>query len=731
MRPEEGYISLGLSRKGYVSKPPLPEVREANRLRAQADKKRKDEAKATAARKRKRREDHEKECTRREREGLSPPTTPKSTEDEDSSSGGVDFSESDDFEVVTAGSPPLVPQRAGVEASASVLGERRLAPATLEKAPAARMDRSRKAATREMVRLAPSKALKTGASATPHSVSQPPNGGSQSLEVAATVLREAMARGPSRPSRLERRTAGATPARVAKQRPLGRMLRGRPAEAARRVLPSRMLKTMPTEAAQMTPPGQEPVEEGLARMPRSAPLGTLRERPPSLSQRGSGTRVLPQRRWHRRCQRWRRPPIPESVGTEGEGAAAAATMQMAPVDMVLVLVLEMPPGEEFGDSEEIDPDAACGDVRGPPVGVEWAMVQHGVPSDFDRNEREEEEVWKAQYEAGTQILDALGLAFQLHQKTNFLISKRLKEISRSKSAELARQYSQVRWLEQCNASMVTRMNEANILVSDLRERQHALEEELARDIDKRDAQRAVAEQKAQEVEAQAAEPRRNAVALVQKDRALEAKEAELQCKEAELQREKAAITTLIDTLVGKDVVLEAREVAVRDAETALKEREASLSVLQQKTVADETVAKKALQAAYSSAQKDLTDLEGAAVATCQELEGEGGSSGSSVASRLRSLGGRVAERLRSTFRLGVQRTLAVVLTHYDMNLEQVATVYVVAPGVEGDDAVASMEHAAASVEGFAAALSELLEGDLLPDAEDSIAEGAHDEEGGL
>ena len=122
--------------------------------------------------------------------------------------------------------------------------------------------------------------------------------------------------------------------------------------------------------------------------------------------------------------------------------------------------------------------------------------------------------------------------------------------------------------------MAARMNEANILVSDLGVRQHALEEELAQAIDGGDAQRAVAEQKAREVEVQAAELRRNAVALEQKDKALEA-------KETKLQREKAAITTLTDTLVGKDVVLEAREVAVRDAETALKEREASLSVLQQ------------------------------------------------------------------------------------------------------------------------------------------------------
>ena len=51
----------------------------------------------------------------------------------------------------------------------------------------------------------------------------------------------------------------------------------------------------------------------------------------------------------------------------------------------------------------------------------------------------------------------------------------------------------------------------------------------------------------------------------------------------------------------------------------------------------------------------------------------------------------MAERIKSAFRLGVQRTLAVASTHYGMNLEQVATGYVVTPGIEGDDAVATME----------------------------------------
>ena len=105
------------------------------------EKKRKDEAKATALRKRLRREAYEKENKRRQREGLSPQTTPESTPEESSSSGGVDFSESEDFEIETAGCPPPVQQWAGVEASTSVAGEKRPAPVTIEETPAPRVDR--------------------------------------------------------------------------------------------------------------------------------------------------------------------------------------------------------------------------------------------------------------------------------------------------------------------------------------------------------------------------------------------------------------------------------------------------------------------------------------------------------------------------------------------------------------------------------------------------------------
>jgi hypothetical protein len=46
--------------------------------------------------------------------------------------------------------------------------------------------------------LALSKVLKSGVSATPHSMEQPPTGGPQALEAAAAKLREALVRGSQR-----------------------------------------------------------------------------------------------------------------------------------------------------------------------------------------------------------------------------------------------------------------------------------------------------------------------------------------------------------------------------------------------------------------------------------------------------------------------------------------------------------------------------------------------------
>ena len=145
-------------------------------------------------------------------------------------------------------------------------------------------------------------------------------------------------------------------------------------------------------------------------------------------------------------------------------------------------------------------------------------------------------------------------------------------------------------------------------------------------------------------------------------------------------------------------------------------------------MADETATKDALQVVFTSVQEDYEVLERDAVATCQELEGEGGPSGSSVASRLRSLGGRVTERLKGALRLSVWKALGVVLTHYIINFKQLAMGYIIPDGNE-DTAVSAMEQADAAAEG--AALANFFEGDLLPDAEDDEDEGLRDGEGDL
>ena len=131
-------------------------------------------------------------------------------------------------------------------------------------------------------------------------------------------------------------------------------------------------------------------------------------------------------------------------------------------------------------------------------------------------------------------------------------------------------------------------------------------------------------------------------------------------------------------------------------------------------MADETAAKEAIQGALTVAHDEYADLKQAAVVVCQELEGEGALSGSSVASRLRSLGGRVAEHIKSTFRLGVQRALAVASTHYDMDLKLVSSRYIVGQGVVGDAATAAMDDADAAIEDFTAVLAKKLEDDIPP-----------------
>ena len=105
--------------------------------------------------------------------------------------------------------------------------------------------------------------------------------------------------------------------------------------------------------------------------------------------------------------------------------------------------------------------------------------------------------------------------------------QRLSDISRRKSAELTRLYSQMSWLGQYNADLVLQNIDANTQLTSLGARQCMLEEELAWTAGEHDVQRAAAEQKAQEAEAQTTELQLTRTAIEQRETELQGKEAEL------------------------------------------------------------------------------------------------------------------------------------------------------------------------------------------------------------
>ena len=79
--------------------------------------------------------------------------------------------------------------------------------------------------------------------------------------------------------------------------------------------------------------------------------------------------------------------------------------------------------------------------------------------------------------------------------------QQLLSMSREKNEKLTRLHSRVHWLGSHNDTLVTQLEEANARadqVTPLEARIHELEQELARATGERDAQRAVAYQKAQE-----------------------------------------------------------------------------------------------------------------------------------------------------------------------------------------------------------------------------------------
>jgi hypothetical protein len=112
----------------------------------------------------------------------------------------------------------------------------------------------------------------------------------------------------------------------------------------------------------------------------------------------------------------------------------------------------------------------------------------------------------------------------------------------------------------------------------------------------------------------------------------------------------------------------------------------------------------------------LEELRAATLETFQEVEEGEAQAGSSLASRLRALGGHVSRRMRRALHLGVKKALGVVRSHYKVNVEVVASGYVVPEGIEDEVA---MERADALATTAAETLAEDFEDFLFRDAPDA------------
>ena len=122
----------------------------------------------------------------------------------------------------------------------------------------------------------------------------------------------------------------------------------------------------------------------------------------------------------------------------------------------------------------------------------------------------------------------------------------------------------------------------------------------------------------------------------------------------------------------------------------------------------------AVQAVLEAETGEHDVLQSVAHTVCEALEVEGVQSGSSLRSRLTALSGQVRERLRGALHTGVKRALAVVSSHYAVNLEAISNGYILPnDDEEADEEVTKLMEAA---EAPGAALASLFEEEVVPPA---------------
>ncbi|CAN6381985.1 unnamed protein product [Urochloa humidicola] len=410
-------------------------------------------------------------------------------------------------------------------------------------------------------------------------------------------------------------------------------------------------------------------------------------------------------------------PVPAAVGggeAPPEVASVPSGAPSAGVENITALGLEAAPEASLsrheGASQALVPFSAPTAEGGAPEHPDpWGnqgLDQPGVPFDLADVAEAEKELWREHVEMGSALENTLTAALDLHKTKGPELHK--------ENAELRSDVERVR-------GIITEMG--------LEALKHG--SALVRAEEEHDAQRTLAEQRARETEQLSA-------MLREKDEVLAAEQGQLR------QLREAAIGLLTEALMGEGIAVTASQASAEDRGASMSELLHEINIAQaqlveekgrteelRKAAADASAQMESLQVTYSEVQKELNDLEGVTVAVSRELEGEGAQSGSSVASRLRALGDRVTEHLKGSFRLGIQKALSVVSTHFIIDLEALTAGYVVTEDLDDDAVVAVVGEADAAAEGPAAKLSALLEGDVFPGADkDADAAAAGPSDGG-
>lgn len=99
---------------------------------------------------------------------------------------------------------------------------------------------------------------------------------------------------------------------------------------------------------------------------------------------------------------------------------------------------------------------------------------------------------------------------------------------------------------------------------------------------------------------------------------------------------------------------------------------------------------------------------------CDSFAAEGGQTGSSLQSRVVALDGYICSQLRDIFHTGVKRALAVVSSHYALNLEAVSKGYALPDEVNDDQAEEEVQKLLEAAEGPGRVLAQLFEVEMIP-----------------